>query len=261
MKKRTRTKVLRQVNPAKKAELRYRRELNKLIDSMFEIKAPTANNDASIREEVLEMIDLLSNKLDNIDVIADEVVSGVVDESNRVNEYRFKQQMKREMGIDVAKILENNKAVGSKVRKMRRENIALVKTIPQRYLRSLEAIVDKHTLQGSETSMIEDIQKLQNVTRNRAKFIARDQTSKFNNSLSQARQEAVGIQEYIWITAKDERVRPTAARRRQPSYSPKDPNHREKHGKTFRWDTPPDDTGHPGNDFNCRCVAKGVLNI
>ena len=34
----------------------------------------------------------------------------------------------------------------------------------------------------------------------------------------------------------------------------------EKDGKTFRWDTPPDDTGHPGEDYGCRCTAEPKLD-
>ena len=47
-----------------------------------------------------------------------------------------------------------------------------------------------------------------------------------------------------WLTSDDERVRPS---------------HREKVGKFFRWDDPPADTGHPGADIQCRCVAIAAL--
>jgi hypothetical protein len=42
---------------------------------------------------------------------------------------------------------------------------------------------------------------------------------------------------YIWRTRRDGRVRPS---------------HAENDGKVFAWDNPPP-TGHPGEDFNCRC--------
>lgn len=45
---------------------------------------------------------------------------------------------------------------------------------------------------------------------------------------------------YIWRTRGDQNVRPEHAR---------------NNGKTFAWDSPPD-TGHPGEDFGCRCEAE-----
>ena len=59
------------------------------------------------------------------------------------------------------------------------------------------------------------------------------------------RQKEAGVTEYIWQTAGDERVRP---------------NHRSKDGKKFKWSNPPADTGHPGQDYQCRCVAEPVLD-
>ena len=44
---------------------------------------------------------------------------------------------------------------------------------------------------------------------------------------------------YVWYTRNDNKVRNL---------------HAERHGKIFRWDTPPQG-GHPGEDYNCRCLA------
>lgn len=74
----------------------------------------------------------------------------------------------------------------------------------------------------------------------RVRLIARDQTSKAIGNLNHVRQKEAGIERYVWSTSKDERVRPT---------------HQVKEGMIFRWDIPPDDTGHPGHDYQCRCVA------
>lgn len=45
--------------------------------------------------------------------------------------------------------------------------------------------------------------------------------------------------QYVWRTRRDERVRPS---------------HRRNDGRIFSWASPPD-TGHPGEDYNCRCEA------
>lgn len=82
------------------------------------------------------------------------------------------------------------------------------------------------------------------VSEKRAELIARDQTCKLNGAINKARQEAAGVEEYEWSTVGDDRVRP---------------HHRSKEGRRFRWDEPPSDTGHPGEDYQCRCVGVPVI--
>ena len=79
----------------------------------------------------------------------------------------------------------------------------------------------------------------------RYEFIARDQMAKLTAELDRLRQEQIGIEEYEWGTSRDERVRSS---------------HSRMHGKRFRWDQPPPETGHPGEDYQCRCVARAVFS-
>ena len=53
----------------------------------------------------------------------------------------------------------------------------------------------------------------------------------------------MGIDQYVWSTALDERVRHT---------------HAVNEGVVFRWDSPPG-TGHPGYEIQCRCVANAII--
>lgn len=78
----------------------------------------------------------------------------------------------------------------------------------------------------------------------RAKFVARDQVATLNGQVARMRQERVGIRKYIWQTSEDERVRP---------------EHAALNGKVMSWDDPPP-FGHPGMDYNCRCVALPYLD-
>ncbi|MFD0986045.1 phage minor head protein [Methyloligella solikamskensis] len=55
-----------------------------------------------------------------------------------------------------------------------------------------------------------------------------------------AAKEAHPTTHYIWRTQRDGKVRPS---------------HRENAGKIFAWDDPPP-TGHPGEDYGCRCWAE-----
>lgn len=125
------------------------------------------------------------------------------------------------------------------------QNAQLIKSLPSEELERVAGIIERGLQQGVRfTDISKSLQKSFGITRRRATLIARDQTTKLNSSLTRLRQEEVGIEEYIWQTSGDERVRPT---------------HRVNDGKKFKWNTPPKVTGHPGNDVNCRCVAIPVI--
>ncbi|MEM7617401.1 MAG: phage minor head protein [Pseudomonadota bacterium] len=60
----------------------------------------------------------------------------------------------------------------------------------------------------------------------------------FNGKLTEISQREAGNTHYIWHTQSDELVCNS---------------HAPNHGKVFAWDNPPP-TGHPGEDYNCRCT-------
>lgn len=64
---------------------------------------------------------------------------------------------------------------------------------------------------------------------------------RFASILNQTRQAALGIDQYIWTTAGDNRVRSS---------------HASREGKTFSWDN---GAIHPGSEPNCRCTAVPML--
>lgn len=59
-------------------------------------------------------------------------------------------------------------------------------------------------------------------------------------TVTEIRQTAAGIDEYIWDANDDEVTRKL---------------HREYDGKVFKWSSPPKD-GHPGHAYGCRCSAR-----
>lgn len=87
------------------------------------------------------------------------------------------------------------------------------------------------------------------VSESRAELIARDQTLKLNGQLNETAQRAAGVGSYTWSGSLDARERPM---------------HRELEGLTFSWDSPPvtnedGDTNHPGQDYQCRCIAIPLI--
>uniref|UniRef100_A0A6M3KWG1 Putative capsid morphogenesis protein n=1 Tax=viral metagenome TaxID=1070528 RepID=A0A6M3KWG1_9ZZZZ len=146
-------------------------------------------------------------------------------------------------------------------------NVSLIKSISSQYFDQVENIVTQAFQSGKSTKDLQkELQKRFGITKNRARLIARDQTGKLSGQLTMLRQTELGVEKYTWRTSMDERVRPAGrmgkdkngkAIRLPPSPSAlAGPNHRIKEGKLFSWDDPPADTGHPGNDYQCRCHAE-----
>jgi SPP1 gp7 family putative phage head morphogenesis protein len=86
------------------------------------------------------------------------------------------------------------------------------------------------------------LQERYGVSNSRANLIARDQVLKLNGNINQHRQTAAGIEAYTWSTSRDERVRKS---------------HQRLHRTRQQWISPPS-VGHPGQDYQCRCVAIPV---
>jgi len=130
------------------------------------------------------------------------------------------------------------------------ENVALIESIPAQFFAEIETKVKDAVSSGRLTrDVVKEIQGRYGVAESRAKLIARDQIGKLNGDLTKQRQTSLGIESYIWSTSRDERVRDM---------------HRDLEGTEHRWDDPPvtnpqGDRNHPGGDFQCRCVAVGVL--
>ena len=124
-------------------------------------------------------------------------------------------------------------------------NVGLITSIPDQYFDRMQEVMFDHmqsgqrweTLVGGLRDAIDDVNNLADY---RVALIARDQTSKMAATFNEARTRSVGISQYTWQTAGDERVRES---------------HAANDGQVFSFDTPPEETGNPGDDVNCRCVA------
>lgn len=129
------------------------------------------------------------------------------------------------------------------------QNLELVKSIDTQIMDKIRFMMSQRIIHAAEKpelkeQLIQEIQDLANVTRNRAALIAADQVGKLNSQLTQYRQVNAGIKEYIWNTRKDNRVRPA---------------HASREGKKYKWSEPPSD-GHPGWPIRCRCTALPVVD-
>ena len=240
----------------KQIEVRYRKALSTLVRALKSdintkiIPILNAYQSEFVKDAYASVLSQAFNELQNkyasITDEANRVATTFVNSSNATNKRKFYASLQSSLGIDIQAIVQQENLNDILIAKTR-ENVALIKSIPNEFLKKVETVVFEGTTQGNRpTSMIKELQKIGDVTENRARLIARDQTSKINSALNQERQRNLGVEEYVWITADDDRVRP---------------NHASKNGKTFRWDNPPKDTGNPGEDIDCRCIAQPIIKI
>lgn len=172
---------------------------------------------------------------------ADENAEKTASEVNIQNLRSIRHQMKAVLEVDV---FVNNPRIAVAAIAFVQENTSLIKSVPERYLSEVEALVLRNFRAGIRPEAMEEIiMQRYGVAESRAALIARDQTSKLNGDLTRERQTALGITEYTWDTSRDERVRES---------------HAANQGKRYSWDAPPE-TGHPGQDYQCRCDAIPVI--
>lgn len=170
---------------------------------------------------------------------------------NNVNQKYHAEAVNRVLGVNPIML---EPWLEQEVKNFIAENASLITTLPQESLSDIEQLVFRERKRGaSPAEMRAKIVEQFGVTQGRAKVIARDQVSKFNGRLSEQRQRNLGINEYIWRTSKDGRVRS---------------DHEHLDGKTFKWSDPPvtvttgkraGERNHPGQDIQCRCQAEPVI--
>ncbi len=103
-------------------------------------------------------------------------------------------------------------------------------------------------------AMTPTIQESHGLSKERAEFIARQESRIFSFKLKQIRYEESGVTHYTWKCVNG-----------SPKY-PVRPMHKLLDGKIFSWDDPPvvnenGDRMHPGEDVDCRCIARPIVKF
>lgn len=178
---------------------------------------------------------------------ANALAASADEAARRLGVYQKEQldrQLRSILGVNLMTLSEPN--IQGQIQAFTRTNVSLIKSIPQQFFDQVEARVVAGVNAGERpAAMVAEIQERFGVAESRAALIANDQVGKFYGKLNEVRQKHLGIDKYIWRTVGDDRVRL---------------NHREKDGKRYSWDDPPADTGHPGEDINCRCYPEPDLS-
>lgn len=192
---------------------------------------------------------------------AQRLASKWVAEISKDGRERLEGNIARSLGLDMTHIFDD-KTVMDAAETVLMDTRALITSVPEEYLAKVQQAVTHNFMQlplPEGKSLTEHIRHLAGGSYAQANRLARDQTSKINTAINQARQTSIGIEEYIWRTARDRRVVGTPGGA-YPESNSVHGNHYKREGKTFRWDNPPAD-GHPGYAINCRCWAEPIIDV
>jgi len=135
-----------------------------------------------------------------------------------------------------------------------KQNVALIKSIPQEYFKDIEGAVMRSIQEGNGAQDLRStIEKIGHSTKKRANLIAVDQTRKATTAVNRARMQGLGIRKFEWLHS---------AGGKEPR-----PLHVAYNGRVFDLDNPPvidertGERGLPGQLINCRCRMVPVVSF
>lgn len=135
------------------------------------------------------------------------------------------------------------------------ENVKLINSIPAKYFDEIRDATVRSITEGQGLKdLIPQVQHIGGVTRERARFIAVDQTRKAHAYISSQKMKDAGITKFRW-------------RHSAGSAVPR-PYHKDVlDGEVFELDNPPvidqrtGERGLPGQLINCRCTMEPVIDV
>lgn len=216
--------------------------------SLHELPSGTLRQDAGWQDTLRNVIVKITKEMmQPTNKAIQQATSQVGPAVNRYNKSEWQRLIRSQYGVDPTK--EAPDKYNNVLHNWSRNNAMLIKDIPAKTMHQISELTQQSLMSGkAQKDMQQDVfdimSERMDVTDSRAKLIARDQVSKLNGNLTRERQTDMGVESYVWQTVGDERVRDT---------------HDENNGQTFTWDSPPGETGHPGEDVNCRCWAEPIL--
>ncbi len=232
------------VNPRRLDERAYDKVLRRSVLAPLLTQLRSGLSEATTVSLALETITHIFRGFGQTGGLAEAEVATHATRLSGYHKKRLIQTFRAALRVDIRPVL-SDAAIEPLMTAWRRENVSLIGTIPERFHGSLYRRVSETFAEQpfDKQALSKVLNREYGVSGSNLRRLTRDQTSKAIGQLTQARHGQLGISEYTWRTAQDERVRTT---------------HQVLDGTPQRWDSPPA-VGHPGQDIQCRCVAIPVI--
>ena len=245
--KRGRKAKAKPIKVSRKLELDYTRALLAIVDDMHTetvktlmplIDTPSIGDSKRIVNDGLfsdfkSAFSQLSLAIKNkVSGIASALVEVIVGKQAAEIDKQLIDLIQKQTGLGLSGLVADD-AVKEAIDVAKEANIALINSIPQQYLDRLEQAVT-NAIQIGASSPLDEIDAAMDdilrITKNRAKLIASDQLGKITVAISRAKQAALGITHYTWVTMRDRSVRGNPKATYRSFYS-----HYKRDNKVFAW--------------------------
>ena len=179
----------------------------------------------------------------------ENISNDIIGRSNRFNQDRVYASASPSLGIEPAALIAKE-GLTPQINALMLETSQWAKKLRDDTLEHFTA----NTLRGmalgkSIGEIISEFDAEALKVKSKARFIARNQIANFNGISTKIRAQKLGMKEAIWVTARDERVRPC---------------HMVRDGKKFLlseglFSSCDNKTLMPGQDFQCRCTMRIIV--
>lgn len=252
-------KTLNAILPNAGVAAAYRRELDALIDDLFEAYR------ANLLSEIVGMAasgavkaaDAKPKTPEEAEEVfkakAAEIAAKFAKKAGRHVEAGLIQAMKKAgfSQADLRRLRQDKTAYAAIEQQIINNNVALITRIPADVEAKIRKMVERSIEKDRDLGgLVKELDTLQEMTHRRSKFISIDQNNKITNQMSLLKVQSLGITDGIWMHRGGAKVpRPT---------------HLAMHGQKFNlaeglFD---EDEGYfvlPGQMYNCHCAYKPVL--
>lgn len=248
------------------AEQRYRNALEVMIDDMLadygrQVNRLIKNNpeiaqDYGGQKPVRQTLNELSKKWKAVFAERSKaLVDRMINQVDSYSKHSLNASLKEMSGGLKLKPPNMPRALKARISASVAENVGLIKSIPEQFHQKLSGIVLRSIQNGGTGTeqIYEQIKRLNQVTKNRAEFIAVDQTRKISTATNSERMKSVGVKQFEWIHSGG-------------GVEPR-PLHVEYDGQIFDLDDPPiidektGERGLPGVLINCRCRMRPIVDF
>jgi SPP1 gp7 family putative phage head morphogenesis protein len=221
----------------------HKSTINKFADAQAgnyaRVYAKLAND---VRSKLLKQFD---------DKRIEELVRDILTKVNERNRAELYSKVEKRIGLST-KELTNTEGLTADINALILETKTWVKkslddTLAEYTANSLRAMTQGQSLE----EVMQQFDGLVEKRKNHAKFTARNQIHNFNSIVTKIRAQNIGVEEAIWRTSEDERVRPC---------------HQARNGKIFKlseglYSSCDGLSLLPGVDYQCRCDYELIIPV
>ena len=236
---------------AKRDEIEYSRKLRGLAKMIVSMARDMLSKEPGASEVYIDLANTLNAYSMAITPWAKAVALKMINDValRDLKEWRTRS---REMSYNLEELIRRA-PIGMTVQQRMQDQVDLITSIPRDIAEQVHQMAITTLYSGERNTGIRDfiVQKT-NASIARANTIARTEVARTATEFTRARAEYVGSDGYVWRTSQDSDVRR---------------EHRILDGTVHKWNNPPQAGtlhgaavfSHPGQIWNCRCVAEPVI--